>query len=249
MAALLVACVAFAAEPYEDVVEKTFPLDPAGSFRLQGIDGSAFIYGTDSSEVKIVATKKAFSIARLNQIEIRIEKKGDALKVETLAPPKARGILSDRSGTVDFVITVPQTARIAAVDLPNGEILIDGMRGRGVAVALGSGRLVTRNCFCDQTLRLQTGVLELQFDWQEERAVTLDAAIGAGNVRALIPDDAEFELNAVAEHGQVASDFSASENRKRGGVSEVHERFGANPATKLNVRAKNGNIRITEIVW
>ena len=45
-----------AGEVLEDVVERRFPLDPAGTFSLRAIDGTVEIFGSDSREVKIVAT-------------------------------------------------------------------------------------------------------------------------------------------------------------------------------------------------
>src|SRR6266480_7914818 len=102
-----------AGEVLEDVVERRFPLDPSGTFSLRAIDGTVEIYGTDSAEVKIVATKKAFSLERLNAIVIRVDARQDSVNIETTSPPAPRHHFSDRSGTVEYTINVPQTARIA----------------------------------------------------------------------------------------------------------------------------------------
>src|SRR6476619_863604 len=77
-----------AGEVHEDVVEKTFPLDPSGTFSLRAIDGIVEIFGTDSREVTISATKKAFSPERLNAIAIRIDARSDAINIETTSPPE-----------------------------------------------------------------------------------------------------------------------------------------------------------------
>jgi hypothetical protein len=249
-----VASIAFAnsttaTELLEDIVEKTLPLNPSGTFILQAIDGSVQIYGSNRDEVKIIAIKRAFSPARLNGIHIEIETRGGAVNVKTSAPAKPRWGLSDRSGTVDYIINVPQTARIASIDLPNGEIAIEGMRGGEIAASLGSGRLATYNCFCDQKLRVEDGGFDVVFDWLEEKPLSIEATIDDGNARALIPADASFELHATAENGRVASDFSEIENRKRGGVSEIHERIGQAPLSKLTMRAVHGNIHVSEVIW
>src|SRR5207302_6060698 len=132
-----------AGEVLEDVVERRFPLDPSGTFSLRAIDGTVEIYGSDSREVKIVATKKAFSLERLNAIAIRVDARHDAVSIETTPPPPRRHHFSDRSGTVEYIINVPQTARIARVELPHGELVIDGMRGPSMAGELGRGQLQT----------------------------------------------------------------------------------------------------------
>src|SRR5437870_5307617 len=113
-----------AGEVLEDVVEKRFPLDPSGTFSLRAIDGIVEIFGSDSHEVTISAMKKAFSPERLNAITIRIDARSDAINIETTSPPEPRHHFVDRSGTVEYSINLPQTARIARIELPNGELVI-----------------------------------------------------------------------------------------------------------------------------
>src|SRR5512133_2624150 len=170
----LIASSLRAGEVLEDVVERRFPLDPSGTFSLRAIDGTVEIFGTDSQEVKIVAVKKAFSPERLNAIAIRVDARPDVVNIETTPPPAPRHHFLDRSGTVEYTINIPQTARIARVELPNGELVIDGMRGASITANLGSGQLVTHNCFCDQTIHVNHGELSVLFDWLEENPITIE---------------------------------------------------------------------------
>lgn len=236
-------------EVLEDVVERRFPLDPSGTFSLRAIDGTVEIYGTDSREVKIVAVKKAFSPERLNAIAIRVDARHDAVNIETTPPPPRRNHFSDPSGTVEYTINVPQTARIARVELPNGELVIDGMRGASIAANLSSGQLVIHNCFCDQAIHVNQGGLNVFFDWMEERPISIEAEVEDGNMLARLPTDAAFHLHAVAKRGHVSSDFSPMETRKRGDASEINEVIGDAPTTKLSFRASEGNIRVSEVIW
>ena len=238
-----------AGEVLEDVVERRFPLDPSGTFSLRAIDGTVEIFGSDSREVKIVATKKAFSLERLNAIVIRVDARPDAVNIETTPPPTPRHRFSDRSGTVEYTINIPQTARITRVELPNGELVIDGMRGASIAACLGRGQLAIHNCFCDQTIHVNQGGLNVFFDWVEERPITIEAEMDDGNVLARLPTEATFQLHAVTKQGHVSSDFSSMEARKRGDVSEINEEIGDAPATKLKLRAADGNIHISEMIW
>src|SRR6184192_186210 len=194
---LLFAKEGSAGEVLEDVVERRFPLDPSGTFSLRAIDGTVEIFGTESQEVKIVAVKKAFSPERLNAIAIRVDARPDAVNIETTPPPAPSHHFSDRSGTVEYTINIPQTARIARVELPNGELVIDGMRGASIAASLGRGQLVTHNCFCDQTIHVNQGGLNVFFDWMEEHPISIEAKIEDGNILAHIPTDATFQLHAV----------------------------------------------------
>src|SRR5437868_11775064 len=220
---LLFAKEGSAGEVLEDVVERRFPLDPSGTFSLRAIDGTVEIFGTDSREVKIVAIKKAFSPERLNAIAIRVDARQDAVNIETTPAPAPSHHFSDRSGTVEYTINIPQTARIARVELPNGELVIDGMRGASIAANLGSGQLVTHNCFCDQTIHVNQGGLNVFFDWMEERPISIEAKIEDGNLSARLPTDAAFHMHAVAKQGHVSSDFSPMGTRQRDDDSEISE--------------------------
>src|SRR5881398_2159602 len=246
---LLFAKEVSAGDVLEDVVERRFPLDPSGTFSLRAIDGTVEIFGSDSREVKIVATKRAFSLERLNAIVIRVDARPDAVNIETTPPPPPRHHFSDRSGTVEYTINIPQTARIARVEMPNGELVIDGMRGASIAASLGRGQLAIHNCFCDQTIHVNQGGLNVFFEWLEERPIAIEAVIEDGNILAHIPTDATFQLRALARKGHVSSDFSPMETRRRGDASEINEVIGDTPATKLSFRASEGNIHISEVIW
>ena len=238
-----------AGEVLEDVVERSFPLDPSGTFSLRAIDGTVEIFGSDSREVQIVATKKAFSLERLNAIAIRVDARPDAVNIETTPPPTPPHPFSDHSGTVEYTINIPQNARIARVEMPNGELVIDGMRGASIAASLGRGQLVIHNCFCDQSIHVMRGRLNVFFDWMDERPFAIEAEIDDGNVLARLPTDATFQLHAVAREGHVSSDFSPMESRKRGDASEINEVIGDTPVAKLSFRAREGNIHISEVIW
>jgi hypothetical protein len=246
---LLFAKEGSAGEVLEDVVERRFPLDPSGTFSLRAIDGTVEIFGTDSQEVKIVAVKKAFSPERLNAIAIRVDARQDVVNIETTPPPAPRHQFSDRSGTVEYTINIPQTARIARIELPNGNLVIDGMRGASIAASLGRGQLVTHNCFCDQTIHVNQGGLNVFFDWMEEHPISIEAKIEDGNLSARLPTDAAFHMHAVAKEGHVSSDFSPMGTRQRGDDSEINEVIGDGPATRLTFRAGEGNIHVSEVIW
>ncbi len=245
---LILVSPVLAGEVLEDTIEKTLPLSATGTFSLKAIDGSVEIYGAETEQVQIVATRKAFSPERVNAIKIAVAGDGNSVNIDTVAPPKPRWGLRDRSGTVDYIINLPQRARITSLKVPNGELVIHGMRGAGIDASLGNGRLISHNCFCDQALKLGGGRLDLFFDWDEPRPIEIEAAVVNGNAHAIIPSDASFRLHASSARGHVASDFTQMENRKRGGMSEVNETIGPAPFSRLTIRAQEGNIQISEVL-
>jgi hypothetical protein len=147
------------------------------------------------------------------------------------------------------MINLPQHARISSLEMPNGDLVIHGMRGAGVTVSLGNGRMIMHNCYCDQSLRLQRGTLNLFFDWNDLRPIVVDGTVVNGNIRAVVPDDSSFHLHAASEFGRVASDFTEIQERKRGGVSQIDDVIGPAPVSRLLLRTTHGNINISETMW
>ncbi|MDQ2867495.1 MAG: DUF4097 domain-containing protein [Verrucomicrobiota bacterium] len=242
--ALLLASTLAGEDPLEETSEQTLPLAADGTFAIQSIDGAVRIYGTSGAAVKIVTIRRAFSPARLNALQMHVNAKPDAIALTTSSAPRSRWGWSDRSGTIDYIIDLPQRAKITRADMATGELIIDGMRGGAINAHLASGRLVTHNCFADQTLRLGEGVLEISCAWTEPKGLRIDASVESGNAQVRVPADTSFQLDARADSGNVSSDFSSPEKRRRGGIREIKESFGENPATKLRLRVGSGNIRV-----
>jgi hypothetical protein len=246
---LFIVSSTFAGEVFQNTIEKTVSLDAGGTFSLHSIDGTVEIYGAEENEVKIVAIRKAFSIERLNKIQIQVTGNNEAVKINTIGPAQPRWSLMDRSGTVDYTITLPQHARISSVDVPNGDLIIHGMRGGPIRASLGNGRMTMHDCYCDQTVQVERGGLDLFFDWNDLRPITVEGTVVHGSIRAVIPDDSSFRLHAVSEFGRVASEFTEMAERRRGGVSQIDEVIGPTPLSKLLLRTTHGNIKISQMIW
>lgn len=233
-------------QPLEEIFDRTYPIDPAATISLTSIDGSVQIYGSDKPEIHLQAIKKAYAAARLHSISVNVSARPNSISIETIFPPKKNWSFSDRSGTVDYIIVVPQTARIARLELKNGEISVAGMEGGDVHANLGNGRLFIRNCFCDVQAREATGALILIYDWWNPRKFSADAQIADGNLFAMIPGDASFHLIAEATNGKIGNDFAEKEQRTGTTVTKADTLVGESAQATINLRAIDGNIKIVE---
>jgi DUF4097 and DUF4098 domain-containing protein YvlB len=233
-------------QPLEEIFDRTYPIDPGATISLTSIDGSVQIYGSDKPEVRLQAIKKAYTAAPLHSISVNVSARPNSILVETIFPPKKNWSFSDRSGTVDYTIVVPQTARIARLELKNGEISVAGMQGDDVRANLGNGRLFIRNCFCDVQAREATGALILIYDWWNPRKFSANAQIADGNLFAVIPGDASFHLIAEAANGKIGNDFAEKEQRTGTTVTKADTLVGASAQATINLRAIDGNIKIVE---
>lgn len=249
---LAIACLSMAANVgaapiLEDTFTRTIPLDANATISVRNASGTVWIYGADVREVKMQAIKKAYSQERLDAIQIDVSATAQSLSIETRYPPSARWSLRDRSGTVDYVLVVPWTCKIEQVELANGEVLIDGMRGAVARGRLENGRMFVHNCFGNTEVEVVNGGLDVGYDWWEERKFSVTTKAVNGNTHAFLPGDAAFHLLASSVNGHVVSDFSAGQDRQRSGARKIDIVVPGDPRAELNLQSVNGSIQVAEI--
>jgi hypothetical protein len=240
---LLTAC----GEP-EDVPEQTFDrtysVEPTTSIRILNGDGSIRVYGAAATDLRVQALKRAYAPERLDKIDIRVSIQPGQVSITTDFPPKTKWGLSDRSGTVDYSIVVPQTAKLDQVELSTGEILIEGMRSERAQTHLATGRLFLHNCFGNVRATVDTGPLGVIYDWWEPVRFSLEAKSVSGGAWAAIPGNAAFHLLAQTRTGKIVSDFAMPEQRTNGPVRKIDNSIGVNPTARFAIDVGDGNIRI-----
>jgi len=230
----------------EEIIEQTYKVDATATLSLSNTDGSIRIYGADTKEIKLQAIKRAYSAERLRKISVNVSAQPGSVSIETNYPPKKTWGLGDRSGTVDYTLVVPRTCKISRLDLANGEIVIDGMRGEAVHANLVNGRLYVHNCFDDTHLRVDTGGLDVSYNLWEQRKFSIDAQIVNGHTHVFIPSDASFHVIAETEDGQIENAFAEQAERSGDDVSKIDAVVGTTPEAEFKLRAWNGNIQIAE---
>jgi hypothetical protein len=243
---LLAGCGSEVERIVEQTVEQNYKIDPNARVSIRNTDGSIRIYGADTPEIKLQAVKKAYSKDRLDKIVIDVGAQPASISIDTIYPPKPKLGLADRSGTVDYVIVVPQSCTISRLELSNGEMLIEGMRGRDVHASLVNGHLVDRNCFGDQHLFVANGTLDIGYDWWEKHKFLVDAKIVHGNARAFIPGEASFHVLATTDDGNVACDFTPQESRHGGSVQKIDTVVNGPSEAEFQIHATNGTVKIVE---
>lgn len=182
----------------------------------------------------------------MKAISVKVSTLQDSISIETIYSPDLGGIFSDRSGTVDYVIVVPQSARVSKLELRNGEVLIEEMRSTDVHAQLGNGRLFVHNCFGNVDVSVQTGNVALAYEWWEDQKFSLHTVVDDGNVFAFLPGEAAFHLIAHAVTGKISNDFEEQEERRPESVNQIDTFVGAANQPKIEIETHDGNIRIAE---
>jgi DUF4097 and DUF4098 domain-containing protein YvlB len=170
----------------------------------------------------------------------------NSISIETIYPPDSGARFSDRSGTVDYVIVVPETIRISKLELTTGEVQLDEMRSDEARAQLGNGRLFAHNCFGNLDLDVKTGNLAIVYEWWEDIEFSIHATIQNGNASAYIPTEAAFHLIAHTATGKIANDFAEKEQRRTEPINKIDMLVGGGGKTTFQFETQDGNVKIAE---
>ena len=130
----------------------------------------------------------------------------------------------------------------------NGELLVEGLRNGGSARAhLVNGWLASHNCFGDLDLSVERGRLDVVHDWWENHEFAIKAASTHGNIRAIFPSDAAFNLSATATEGRITNGFASPSAKATDVIHSVAEVIGSDARTVVSLEARRGNIRIDKM--
>ena len=125
-------------ESYSDTTEERFAFKQTPRLRVRNVSGETTITAAGApGEIRVVARKRVSASSEdrakrlLQNLEVRMEKRGDELLVEPHLYEQERGWLDLFRGKrfrVDFEITVPQECAVDAQTV-SGELSVEGVRG------------------------------------------------------------------------------------------------------------------------
>ena len=234
---------AFAVEVLEEIIDQKYALDSDATLSISNTDGSIRVYAAEAPVISIQAIKKAYTAERLKGIVVDVKATRKAITIGTTFPPR-KNALSDRSGTVDYIIIVPQTIKITQLELVNGEVMIEGLRGGSAKAHLTNGWLAGHNCFGDLDLTTETGRLDVAYDWWESHKFSAKASSTRGSIRALLPSDSSVTLNASTATGKIGYALEARKSSSTDIIRSLNTVIGFAPEAVIEMKTGDGNIRI-----
>jgi DUF4097 and DUF4098 domain-containing protein YvlB len=247
-ALLLVAgCSKELERPSTEALEKTYQIDPTARLTIRNLNGSISIRGADTAELKLHATKKAASVVQLKNININVAAESSSISISTSVLPQKKGSFLGGSSTVDYVLVVPRTAKIARLELEDGKALIEGMEGEDVRANVVNGQLTVRNCCGNIHVAIANGDLDLSYGDCARHSFSADAQLTNGNARIFIPRGASLRVRAQTATGKIANEFADMVEVNGRSIRKVDISVSPNARSELNVRVTTGDIRIAAV--
>lgn len=222
---------------------QTYPLSASGQVELQNINGSVEIKAWDRNEVKVDAIKHAWSKQRLQEATIKVDSRSDSLSIRTEYPDHDRTFWNDgkhdQPASVEYALTVPRNARLADINLVNGNLDIEGVNGE-VRVSCVNGRLTARKLGGQAELSTVNGKLEASLDRLASplRVSSVNAA-----VLLTLPSDTKADIEASTVSGSISNDFGIPVAHHRWVGHELNGELGGG-GPRVHVSNVNGGIEI-----
>ena len=245
-AALLVgAAPARSAEPISERFEKTYDLSGIHRVRLQNVNGPVRVSTWDKELFGLEAVKKARGSRaeqNLRDTEIRVQKRGDSIDVETILPKRGRWFglfLGDPSGAeVSYELKLPP-AVVVEVETVNGKVVAERRTGSlSLNTVNGSVRVESH----DAPLRVNTvnGSVDVAFV-DGLRQSDLETVNGSVVVACSRTSSIRFQLQTV--NGRIRSELEGLTVEGKWGPKEARGTVNGG-RERLSVETVNGEIRL-----
>lgn len=230
--------------PADEVIEQTYKVDPNATVRIGGGRGSITIRGTDASEVRLRAHKHAPSAAQLKDISVNVTAEpGDILIKTSFLRQKKQPFFAGR-GSVDYTLLVPRTARIARLDVDDGNVSIDGIQSSDIRANVVNGHVEIRNCCGDLKVTVANGALDLFFGRCEGPYFSADAQILNGNARLSIARSAALRVHCETVNGKIRNNIDPTVELNEQSSRKIDLSLGTGRRCDLTVRVTSGDITI-----
>jgi|GEM_PF-6582283 len=208
---------------------KKIKIEP-GDLHVKNQNGNIILNHWDSLYVKVIAEKSVKAEDEkeakdlLKKIDIKIEKKNNALFVETETSLK-------RNYDVNYKILLPSADEIT-VNIYNGSVIIKGLEGSFKLKAVNGNFNIKKSDgdFKAETVNGSFNISDCAVKTLEFKAINGSAKIQVdyllnpfkifvkitnGNINIVIPGNEEFSVYAYAENGKVNSDFPIYKSEDR----------------------------------
>ena len=224
---------------------QSYPLTATGRVNIANINGDVHINAWDRNEVKVDAVKRAYRPERFSEATIDVTNTADSVVIKTKYTERNLTFDShspeNNPASVEYTLTVPRGARIDGVELVNGSLDIEGVRGE-VRASLVNGKVKANDLSGEVNLSTVNGAIEVNAaGLADSKGVSLNSV--NGSIVLSVPSGASAQVRASTVHGGISNDFGLTvEKGQYVGRNLTGEIGSGGPRIRLN--NVNGSIAI-----
>lgn len=181
-------------DTYSEAVQETFAFERMPRLRIRNVSGETTIHVGETGKITVVATKRVAATSEerakrlLRNLEIRMERDGDELRVEPHLYEQERSwvdLFRGRRFRVDFDVTVPHECAVDAQTV-SGDLSVRGVTGPHDVQAV-SGDVVVEDAEGPLRLKSVSGDVEVRryVGHVEGNTVSGDVTFDAARIRSM----------------------------------------------------------------
>lgn len=224
----------------KDEVAKSFDVTANAEFRLENVNGEVEITGWDKNEIKVVATISARNQNDRDRITIEMDKNGRGVSVETHYK-KERSWGNNHSGKVDYRVMVPNQASLSSIDLVNGSITINNVKGE-MKVDLVNGSVVAIGLASDSEINSVNGSIKVSYQSVDKLdEISLDTV--NGSIKLTVPETISADVDIETMHGSIRNEFGLSADKNMFAGKNLHGTIGSGDV-RISIESVNGGVKL-----
>ena len=240
--AALVALPAFSRGSLTEEFHQTYTVSPHARISLNNINGDVEIVATDGNQVKVDAIKSADSQQKLDEARINVDATSDSITIETKYVPHRFN--NNDPASIDYKISVPRDAELDGIDLVNGKLNVNGVRG-DVSASCVNGTLTASGLAGEAKLSTVNGKLEATFD-QVDNTNKISLNSVNGSIVLSAPNNLNASIDANTISGHISNDFGFEETGKHFVGHHLSGTLGSG-TTRIELSNVNGSISIRRL--
>ena len=205
----------------EDRLEKSFDVGEHSTLRVNNINGSVKIITWAQDVIKVDALVVVDRQKDRDNIRVEMLQTSRGVSIETHYDKNKKNGRYQNSGKVEYVITVPSQTELSAIELVNGSLSIDGVKGE-INAQLVNGSIKANGIASNGEFSSVNGSIKLH-----------------------VPSTVDASVNAETMHGSIKTDFGLPVEKNMFSGRHLSGRIG-NGDIKITMESVNGSVKLLE---
>ncbi|MFT5758538.1 MAG: DUF4097 and DUF4098 domain-containing protein YvlB [Alteromonadaceae bacterium] len=194
-----------------DKIEGSFNVEATSSLRLENLKGSVDISAWDKHVIKVLAVIQTDDQHSRDRISVEMTESSQGIRVKTHYKKLSDGG-HHTSGTVNYTIMVPLQTELSAIDLVNGSLMIEGIKGE-IRADLVNGSIRAFGLESDSEFNSVNGSISVSYKAIGENLNHIKLDTVNGNITLTLPEKISASLNVETMHGSINNDFGLKESK------------------------------------
>jgi hypothetical protein len=255
--AALLLCLATAATASAQDFQKTYPVGPQGSLRIENVSGNVNVVGHDGGSVTVAAFKEGRDpqvvevedLSSGNRIHLRAKYQENcrncnaSLRFEVRVPRS--GVNIEKISTASGDISASDLSGHVELNTASGDITLRNVSGE-INVATASGQLKVTNATGTVSAASASGDVEVEIA-RLEGAGDLRFTSASGDVHVRLPNNLDARVSLATASGNIETDFPLEVKKQEHGSGTTARGQLGSGARSLRIATASGDVSLKSL--